>query len=232
MIRFLFPGNLQKKQDIEIMGFWTAILSWGRRQTIIDKANLLVSIMDGAPHDFIINHREQEREKFLGFKHRTFNEVDALYFLHILQWYYRRYDSLEDAFTGKMTSEDDHIGPGLIGFRELFFSPDVIPQRTRKHVSSPLKGSACKRLNMFLRWMVRTDDRGVDFGLWKQIRSDQLLIPLDVHVGRVARQLGLLKRKQNDWKAVLELTTQLKQFDSSDPIRYDFALFGMGLDDE
>ncbi|MEO1437754.1 MAG: TIGR02757 family protein [Bacteroidota bacterium] len=223
------PHRFSQVQDIEIMGFWTAMLAWGQRVTIINKAKELIELMDGAPHDFIVNHQERDRAAFLPFKHRTFQSTDTIYFLEFLQWYYQRYDSLEDAFLLKQTPNATNLETGLIGFHELFFSLPDAPQRTRKHLATPLRKSTCKRLNMFLRWMVRQDDKGVDFGCWKRIRPDQLLMPLDVHVDRVGRQLGLITRKQRDWQTVLELTDNLKAFDPNDPVKYDYALFGMGV---
>ncbi len=223
------PHRFSKQQDIEIMGFWTAMLAWGRRKTIIDKASELTQLMDHAPHDFIINHEEIDRAAFSQFKHRTFQLTDTLYFLEFLQQFYRNNDSLEDAFTRHLQPSDKNIQKALAGFHELFFNLQDAPHRTRKHIATPAKNSTCKRLNMFLRWMVRKDNKGVDFGLWKNIKPSQLLIPLDVHVDRVARKHGLLQRKQTDWKAVLELTKTLKEFDREDPVKYDFALFGMGV---
>lgn len=232
------PHRFSKLQDIEIIGFWVAMLAWGQRVTIINKANDLIERMDGAPYDFILNHREEDRRRFLDFKHRTFQPVDTLYFLEFFQQYYRLHDSLEDAFARFLTDEDPHTGPALAGFHELFFSlpdwaeqaglPDA-PRRTRKHVATPERKSTCKRLNMFLRWMVRRDERGVDFGLWRRMSPAQLLMPLDVHVDRVARRHGLLQRKQTDWQAVLELTDRLRRYAPEDPVKYDFALFGLGI---
>ncbi|MFQ5446265.1 MAG: TIGR02757 family protein [Saprospiraceae bacterium] len=226
------PHRFTKRQDIEIAGFWTAMLAWGRRKTIIAKSGELLHRMDNAPHDFILHHREKDRAAFLDFKHRTFQPTDTLYFLEFLQWFYQNNHSLEVAFLKNLSPADEHTGPALAGFHRLFFSRPHAPTRTRKHVATPQRNSSCKRLNMFLRWMVRHDDRGVDFGLWKNIKPAQLLIPLDVHVDRVARQLGLLQRKQTDWQAVLELTARLRQFAPRDPVKYDFALFGMGVLEE
>lgn len=223
------PHSYQKLQDIEITAFWTSMLAWGKRSIIISKATELFELMDNAPHDFIVNHEEKDRQRFENFKHRTFQFTDTLYFLEFFQNYYRENQSLENAFSRFISPEDQHVGPALMGFHELFFSLPVAPQRTRKHVSTPVRNSACKRLNMFLRWMVRQDNKGVDFGLWKQISPSQLLIPLDVHVDRVARKLGLLKRKQTDWKALLELMEVLRSFDPHDPGKYDYALFGIGV---
>ena len=223
------PHQFSTLQDVEIMAFWTSMLAWGQRKTIINKANELVELMDGAPYDFIVNHQEQDRARFEMFKHRTFQPIDCLYFIAFLQNFYQKNDSLETAFSQFLTPTDVHIGNALSGFHDLFFSLEHAPQRTRKHVATPARKSSCKRLNMFLRWMVRQDDKGVDFGLWKNILPSQLLMPLDVHVDRVARRLGLLTRKQTDWLSVLELTENLRQFDAADPVKYDFALFGVGV---
>lgn len=223
------PHRFSKLQDIEISGFWVAMLAWGQRVTIINKANELIALMDESPHDFIINHQESDRERFLKFKHRTFNDIDTLYFLEWLQWYYRSNDSLEDAFASNLSAQDATTEKALAGFQELFFSLPDAPRRTQKHVATPVRKSTCKRLNMFLRWMVRNDNAGVDFGLWDKISPSQLIIPLDVHVDRVARSLGLIKRKQTDWLTAVELTQKLKTYDPSDPVRYDYALFGLGI---
>jgi uncharacterized protein (TIGR02757 family) len=223
------PHRFDRLADREIMGFWVAMLAWGQRKTIINKAEELIRLMDGAPHDFVVNHQEEDLKPFLDFKHRTFQAIDTLYFLQFLQWYYRQHDSLEDAFARFISPEAADVGPALGGFHELFFSLEAAPQRTRKHIATPARKSSCKRLNMFLRWMVRQDDRGVDFGDWRRIQPRQLLMPLDVHVDRVARQLGLLERKQRDWRAVLELTDRVRAFDTQDPVKYDFALFGIGV---
>lgn len=223
------PHQFSKLQDIEIIGFWAAMLAWGQRKTIISKAKELVQLMDGSPHDFIVNHQEKDRAAFLDFKHRTFQATDTLYFLEFLQHFYQEHNSLETAFSQHINSLDTHTGNGLAGFHDLFFSLPDFPQRTRKHIATPKRKSSCKRLNMFLRWMVRKDNKGVDFGLWNNISPSQLLIPLDVHVDRVARKLGLLERKQTDWLSVLELTENLRALDPTDPVKYDFALFGIGV---
>ena len=223
------PHQFDKLQDIEITGFWVAMLAWGQRKTIINKSLELIDLMGGSPYDFIINHSEKERKAFLNFKHRTFQATDTLYFLEFLQSYYRKYESLEDAFSRFVNKEDENIEKGLIGFHNLFFDHPHAPQRTRKHVATPTRKSSCKRLNMFLRWMVRKDDKGVDFGIWKNISPSQLMMPLDVHVEKTGRRLQLLHRKQRDWNSVVELTNNLKQFDPNDPVKYDFALFGMGV---
>ena len=223
------PHQFSKLQDIEIMGFWSSMLAWGQRKTIINKSNELIQLMDGAPHDFIINHEEKDRERFLAFKHRTFQVIDTLYFLEFFQDFYKKNDSLEIAFSQFLSPKDEHVGNALEGFHELFFALPNAPKRTRKHVATPIRKSTCKRLNMFLRWMVRQDDKGVDFGTWKTISPAQLLMPLDVHVDKVARKLHLLDRKQTDWRTVLELTEKLRKFDKKDPVKYDFALFGLGV---
>lgn len=223
------PHQFERLQDIEIIGFWTAMLSWGQRKTILRNARELIRLMDGAPLDFVLNHEEKDRQRFADFKHRTFQYPDTLYFLEFFQQYYRSHQSLEDAFARFLQPQDTTIEPALTGFHELFFSLPEAPKRTKKHVASPAKNASCKRLNMFLRWMVRNDGAGVDFGLWQRIGTYRLLIPLDVHVERIARGLGLLTRKNTDWKAVLELTENLRAFDPEDPVKYDFALFGMGV---
>ena len=223
------PHRFSKKQDREIMGFWAAMLAWGQRKTIINKANELAELMDGSPHDFILNHQEEDRRRFLDFKHRTFQATDTLYFLEFFQQYYQQHESLEDAFVQHHSPTALNTEAALVGFQRLFFDHPDAPERTRKHIPTPLRGSTCKRLNMFLRWMVRKDDQGVDFGIWNRISPSQLLIPLDVHVDRVARRFNLLTRKQTDWQAVLELTEALRVFDPDDPVKYDFALFGIGV---
>ncbi|MFT5647047.1 MAG: hypothetical protein ACI976_001736 [Aureispira sp.] len=223
------PHQFSKLQDIEIIGFWVAMLSWGRRTMIINSGKKLIDLMDGAPHDFIVNHEEKDREKFLSFKHRTFQPLDTLYFLEFLQQYYKNNTSLETAFSQHISKEDETIENALIGFHELFFSLPDAPQRTKKHIATPKRKSTCKRLCMFLRWMVRQDDKGVDFGLWNQLSPSQLLMPLDVHVDRIGRRYNLIQRKQTDWKTTLELTENLRNFDAEDPVKYDFALFGIGV---
>lgn len=223
------PHRFSRPQDREITGFWTATLAWGQRKTIIQSAERLIRLMDGAPHDFILHHTEADRKRFLEFKHRTFQATDTLYFLEFFQQFYRQHNSLEHAFAHHLQTGDITVENALLGFHRDFFDHPWAPERTRKHVATPERGSTCKRLNMFLRWMVRHDAAGVDFGQWNRIRPAQLLMPLDVHVERVARRLGLLHRPQTDWKAVLELTENLRAFDPQDPVKYDFALFGLGV---
>lgn len=223
------PHLFTKKQDIEIMGFFASILAWGQRKTIINKCMQLVELFDNKPYNFILNHKEEDLKRFLEFKHRTFNATDLLYFIAFLKQHYERHESLEEAFLMGLKPEDESVENALIAFEEYFTSLEFFPARTRKHIASPKRKSACKKLNMFLRWMVRDDKQGVDFGIWKNIRTNQLLMPLDVHVERQARILGLISRKQSDFKTVLELTKNLKKFDNDDPVKYDFALFGMGV---
>lgn len=219
------PHQFNKKQDIEISALWTSILSWGQRATIIKKCNLLFELMDNAPHDFILNHSEEDLKKFLNFKHRTFNAEDTLYFIDFFKRYYTKNESLENIFTS-----ENSIEKGLENLKNTFFDIEYAPKRTRKHISSPTTNSTCKRLNMFLRWMVRKDENGVDFGIWGNISPADLYCPLDVHVDRVARKLQLIQRKQSDWKTVVELTQQLKRILPQDPVKLDFALFGLGLE--
>ncbi len=225
------PHRFTEKQDIEITGFFAAVLAWGQRKTIINKCNELVSLMDGSPYDFIQHHQENDLKRFLSFKHRTFNPTDALYFIAFLREHYAQSPSLEDAFIKSMQANDLTVENGLIGFRNLFFSLEYAPARTRKHISSPAAKSACKRLNMYLRWMVRKDQYGVDFGIWHRIKPSQLICPCDVHVERTSRRLGLITRKQMDWLTATQLTDNLRQLDSVDPVKYDFALFGLGLEE-
>ena len=226
------PHSYSKKQNIEIAGFFASIFAWGQRKTIINKTIDFLSRMGEDPHDFILNHADEDRLLFSDFKHRTFQPVDAFAFLEFLQQQYRQDESLEYSFSRHLNSDSQTIEAALIGFRQEFIDQSGAMRRTLKHLSGPQTGSSCKRLNMYLRWMVRKDDKGVDFGIWETIRPDQLCLPLDVHVERVARKLHLLKRKQTDWKAVIELTDNLKKMDPKDPARYDFALFGMSLSGE
>lgn len=226
------PHLYTQKQDIEIMGFFAAVFAWGQRKTIINKCKELAQRMDNAPFDFVLNHTDADLQKLLHFKHRTFNDTDLLYFIHFFKHWYSTNGSLETAFSKGLKAKDDNTGNALNHFKETFFSLNDVPHRTRKHISSPRQKSACKRINMYLRWMVRKDDHGVDFGIWNAIKPSQLVCPLDVHVQRVAVNLGLLRREQNDWQAAVELTDSLKKLDPSDPVKYDFALFGLGVIDK
>lgn len=255
------PHRFSARGDIEIMAFFASILAWGQRKTIINKCMELIQRMDGAPHEFVKNHRDTDLRHLLGFKHRTFNEVDLLYFVGFFRAHYARHDSLEDAFVPlpdaifrpeyadevrpeagasplsspacylpEMARPPVSVEGALNRFKAYFFSLPDHPLRTKKHISSPRQQSACKRLNMFLRWMVRRDGRGVDFGLWNRPAPAQLICPCDVHVERVARKLGLILRKQSDWKTACELTDNLRMLDPDDPVKYDFALFGLGVE--
>lgn len=222
------PHLFSKKQDIEIAGFFAAVFAWGNRTTIINKSKELMRLMDMRPHEFCLNEDLGRLKRLLDFKHRTFNATDLLYFVEFLQYHYRNNDSLETAFT----KWGDSAEQMLTGFHHYFFSLEDVPPRTKKHIATPEKKSNCKRLNMFLRWMVRDDNKGVDFGIWKNIQPSQLICPIDVHVARVAKRFNLLQRKQTDWNAAIELTEQLKKLDPHDPAKYDFALFGLGVIDK
>lgn len=255
------PHQFSKKQDIEIAAFFAAILAWGQRKTIINKCRELLARMDNDPHCFMLEHTDADLKRLLGFKHRTFNDTDLLYFVAFFQQHYRQSDSLETAFLSPADSfQTDFMSIQVIGdyaayassscmlselnqqvprieqalnyFRSYFFSLPDYPRRTIKHISSPLQKSTCKRLNMFLRWMVRRDDKGVDFGIWNTLKPADLICPCDVHVDRVARRLGMIERKQTDWKTALELTERLREFDPLDPVKYDFALFGLGVEEK
>ena len=218
------PHRFSKKQDIEIAGLFAATLAWGNRTSIINSCNKLLSLMDNAPHEFILHHTINDLKPLEHFVHRTFNATDVLYFITFLQHYYKQNNTLEKLFL----KEDAALR--LQYFHTNFFSLEEAPHRTKKHVSTPLKKSTCKRLNMYLRWMVRKDKNGVDFGIWQKIKPSTLMMPLDVHVENYARQLNLIQRKQRDWLTVVELTTNLKLIDKNDPVRFDYALFGMGIE--
>ncbi|NVO03601.1 MAG: TIGR02757 family protein [Bacteroidetes bacterium] len=221
------PHQFSKKEDIEIAGFLTSIIAWGQRTTIINNANRLMNLMEGSPFEFIIYAHDKDFLKFENFVHRTFNGIDCICFLKSLQNIYRNHQGLETVFSNLYT-EKQSIKDVISEFNKVFFEIAHI-SRSEKHLANPINGSAAKRLNMFLRWMIRKDKTGVDFGIWKQIPTSALFCPLDVHSGNVARTLGLLNRKQNDWNAVEELTSNLRKFDSNDPVKYDFALFGLGV---
>lgn len=226
------PHAFTKKQDKEIAGLFAAVLAWGNRKTIINKCRELMQRMDNSPYEFIKHHQENDLKQLLGFKHRTFQETDLLYFVAFLHHHYQQHDSLEQAFLpdapAALQSQD--IGPHLDCFHRYFFSLPYAPRRTRKHIPAPARQSACKRLAMYLRWMVRHDPQGVDFGLWQKIKPAQLICPCDVHVVRTSLRLGLLQKEQVNWRAAVSLTAQLRLLDPHDPVRYDFALFGMGLE--
>mgnify|MGYP001206226673 FL=1 len=220
------PHLFSKKEDIEISGFLTAIISWGNRKMIIRNALKMMELLDNAPYDFIINHQKSDLKPFKNFVHRTFNSEDLYQFIKSLEHLYKKHQGLEKtlAIIGEKTTYIEAIH----NLKKIFFEIPHL-QRTKKHISDPLKNSAAKRINMFLRWMVRNDQTGVDFGIWKTHNAANLSCPLDVHSGNVARKLALLSRKQNDWKAVTELDINLRKLDHEDPVKYDFALFGLGV---
>ena len=223
------PKMFSDKNNIEISAFLAATIAWGNRKMIIRNSLKLMELMDNNPYDFITNHQEKDLNVFNGFVHRTFNDIDCKFFIKSLKNIYTNHNSLESIFVDSF-AKNKEIKQSIIDFRNIFFEIDY-PQRTTKHLANVEKNSAAKRVNMFLRWMVRKDKHGVDFGIW-DIPSSELMMPLDVHSGNVSRKLGLLNRTQNDWKAVYELTTRLKDFDKKDPVKYDFALFGMGVFDK
>lgn len=221
------PHLFSKKEDIEIVGFIIATIAWGNRSMILKNGNQLLQLMNHEPHDFILNFDEKKfRKSKLNFNHRTFFTEDLTYFFASLKNIYTKHHGLEMCFNSTNIQSDTRNK--IINFRKIFFELPH-PERTTKHVSNPEQNSACKRINMYLRWMVRKDKCGVDFGIWENIKPAELLCPLDIHSGRVARKLELLTRKQDDWKATIELTQALKEFDPTDPIKYDFALFGIGV---
>src|SRR5215204_4267606 len=221
----LIPHLFTKKQDIEIAGLFAAVFAWGNRTTIIAKSKELIQRMDDSPYAFIKDHSAKDLQRLKKFRHRTFNEDDLYYFVEFFHQHYLKHNSLEFAFFPIPDLDTEH---SLTHFKKYFFSFEHL-KRTEKHISSPLQKSTCKRLNMFLRWMVRNDNKGVDFGLWKNISASKLICPIDVHVARVSKKLGLLKRKQVDWLAAIELTDALKKLDKHDPVKYDFALFNLGV---
>jgi uncharacterized protein (TIGR02757 family) len=223
------PHYYSKKEDIEISGFLAATISWGNRKMIVKNARHMMELLGNDPYDFIMCHEDHHLEKLAGFVHRTFNSDDFIYFIKALQYIYRSKNGLESIFNQYRT--DDSLQPAIHQLKNIFFELEH-PARTVKHISDPLKGSAAKRINMYLRWMVRKDNRGVDFGIWNSISPSILSCPLDVHSGNVARKLGLLTRKMNDSKAVLELDNILRKMDKEDPVRYDFALFGLGISEK
>ncbi|MBN4065776.1 TIGR02757 family protein [Candidatus Amoebophilus asiaticus] len=224
------PHQFTRKEDIEIAGFFTATIAWGQRPTIIKNAIKLMQWMDYSPYDFVMNCGENaDLRPFQKFIHRTFNGIDCIYFIRSLRNIYKNHGGISAIFTKEMNKTNQGVKESITAFRKIFFEINGHPARTKKHVSNPEANASAKRLNMYLRWMVRKDNRGVDFGLWEQINMTDLCMPLDVHTATVARKLGILKRKQNDWKAVEELTSKLREFDPADPVKYDFALFGLGI---
>jgi uncharacterized protein (TIGR02757 family) len=227
----LIPHDYSKKEDIEIAGFLTATISWGNRKSIIKNARYLMALMDDAPFEFILNHGKKDLKSFDRFVHRTFNAKDCQFFLQSLQNIYKNHEGLEAAFAPPPSHALFSLKYRIVHFRKLFLEIKH-PSRLEKHISDPLNNSSAKRLCMYLRWMVRKDSAKVDFGIWPSISAAELCLPLDVHTGNVSRALGLLKRNQNDWKSVEEITGVLRQFDVKDPVKYDFALFGLGVNKE
>ena len=230
------PHKFSKQQDIEISGFFAALLAWGNRKSIISSCTRLFNLMDNAPYDFIINSKDDGSDyiPFMQFVHRTFNATDLFHLFNFLKFHYKhsKEKSLETAFSKWIQPNDDTIEQALNGFYHYVFNLTFFedyPTRTQKHIAAPFKKSACKRLNMYLRWMVRKDNKGVDFGIWKTIQPAQLICPIDVHVARVAKRFGLLQRTQTDWQSAIELTKYLRTLDANDPVKYDFALFGLGV---
>ena len=224
------PHQFEKKEDIEISAFLTATIAWGNRNSILKNANRLTKEMGYYPHEFIINASDKDFLAFENFVHRTFNGIDTIFFLQSLQNIYKNHNGLEAVFSDGYSNGQTIFG-SLVHFRNIFLEP-VHEKRSEKHIANVAQKASCKRLNMFLRWMVRNDNRGVDFGLWKQIPASALMLPLDVHTGNISRKLGLLARKQNDWQAVEEVTQNLRQFDAADPVKYDFSLFGLGVNND
>jgi uncharacterized protein (TIGR02757 family) len=223
------PHQFTQKEDIEIMGYFAATLAWGQRKSIIKSCENLIQIFEHQPYDFIINHQASDLKRCFRFVHRTFNDTDLISIIHFLKEIYITDGCMEHFFIKNIHSKDKSIENGLIAYRMAYEQSEAFVNRTKKHIASPLSGSACKRLNMFLRWMVRKDEYGVDFGIWKSIKPSQLVCPLDVHVIRQANRLGLLNDEKADWKNALYLTEQLKKMDKNDPVKYDFALFGYGV---
>ena len=225
------PHKFSRKQDVEIAAFFSAVFAWGNRTTIIQKSTELMKRMDMCPFEFCLNYTYNDLKKLSGFKHRTFNQTDLFYFIEFLHLHYSEFESLETAFfiQDRTLQIREKVEALLNSFYHYFFSDENAPTRTRKHIAAPEKHSTCKRLNMFLRWMVRKDNKGVDFGIWKSISPSELICPIDVHVARVAKRFNMLKRNAIDWQAAVELTRYLRELDPVDPIKYDFALFGLGV---
>ncbi len=221
------PHQFTKKEDIEIAALLVATIAWGQRISIINNGNKLMRLMNDEPHDFIMNFSKKDAVRFESFVHRTFNATDCIFFLNSLKHIYTKQGGLEAAFSTNFSSKEVDVKNAITNFREMFLSV-THEHRSEKHISNPYAKSSAKRLCMFLRWMVRKDKHGVDFGIWKSIKSSQLCLPLDLHTGNVSRKLGLLQRTQNDWQAVEEITYVLRNFDKNDPVKYDFSLFGLG----
>lgn len=227
----LIPHRFSRNEDIEIAGFLAATIAWGNRRSIITNATRLMKLMDDSPFEFVTQHTTRDLKVFDKFVHRTFNDTDCKFFIRSLKNIYEKHGSIEPAFSNGLAESDLTIKNAIVHFRQEFLKP-THQKRTEKHISNPLANSSAKRLCMFLRWMVRKDTQRVDFGIWKSINPSQLCLPLDVHTGNVSRKLGLLKRKQDDWKAVEEITEVLRTFDPVDPVKYDFSLFGLGVNKE
>lgn len=223
------PHSFSLRQDIEIMGFFASIFAWGQRKTIINKCRELIQRMDNAPYQFITQHKDEDLKQLFNFKHRTFNDTDLLYCIYFMKHHYSSHTSLETAFAFR---DNTNAEEALNYFHNYFFSLPYAPQRTMKHIPAPTRKSACKRLNMYLRWMVRKDNIGVDFGVWSKIKPKDLICPLDLHVERTARKLNLLTRDKPDWVAAIELTKNLLLLDCQDPVKYDFALFGISIEEK
>ena len=221
------PHQFSKKEDIEIASLLVATIAWGQRTSIINNGNKLMRLMNDEPHNFILNFSKKDALRFEGFVHRTFNSTDCIFFLNSLKHIYTKHGGLEAAFSSQFSNKETDVKNAITNFRTLFLNTSH-QSRSEKHISNPSAKSSAKRLCMFLRWMVRKDKHGVDFGIWKDIKPSQLCLPLDLHTGNVSRKLGLLNRTQNDWQAVEEITSVLRQFDKNDPIKYDFSLFGLG----
>lgn len=220
------PHLFSQKEDIEIAAFLSATIAWGNRTMIIRNSHKMMDLMGNAPYDFVMSHKEQDLDRLASFVHRTFNGCDLVFFIKSLKNIYQNHNGLESVYSENQQLET--MQKSISEFKKIFFE---IPHqyRTQKHVSDPMNNSAAKRINMFLRWMCRQDNKGVDLGIWKSISPASLSCPLDVHSGNVARKLGLLTRKQNDAKAVAELDLKIREFDANDPVKYDFALFGLGV---
>ena len=225
------PHRYTLKEDIEIASFLASTIAWGNRKMITKNGHSMMDLLGNSPYDFVMSHEEYQLERLEGFVHRTFNDTDLLYVIEFFKQHYTNQTSLETAFfKHQVTGEKiKNVEMALTHFHEYFFSIEDAPHRTKKHIANPVSGSTCKRLNMYLRWMIRNDQQGVDFGIWKSIKPAELICPVDVHVARVARSLGMIKRKQTDWLTALELTNYCRTLDSKDPVKYDFALFSLGV---